>query len=174
MMKFNLFFFLGIIAFAGCSERNSTSHQKAIEDKPRLTGMWELVSMDAFDSSDGTWKTWNQGMQGYVLYEASGFMALHLSRKGYQNFQPSFPNFQDSIPLEALKHLTNSYHYFAEYEIDSLAQQVHHKSLAHSNPSEWNKKVTRKMEFKGDTLILKPVESKNAHLRVRWVKKTKP
>jgi hypothetical protein len=97
-------------------------------------------------------------------------MAVHLTMKGYQDTDLRFPNFIDTIPDEALKHLTKSYVYFAKYAVNEGEGYVEHARISHSNPAEWNKKVRRKYTLNGDTLILQPYESENADLKLTWVR----
>jgi hypothetical protein len=109
-------------------------------------------------------------MQGYLLYDDKENMALHLMTKDYQKFDLVFPNFTADIPEKALKHLTNSYVYFAKYSVDSENSIVEHKRISHTNPNEWGKVVQRRFSFSGDTLILAPVEESNSSLRLKWLR----
>ncbi|MFT5970810.1 MAG: hypothetical protein ACI8ZO_001327 [Flavobacteriales bacterium] len=143
------------------------------QEKPKqhpIVGLWKLHIMETRDSINGYWTEWREGMQGYLLYDATENMSLHLTKKGYENFNLEFPNFQDTIPLEALKHLTGSYLYFGKYTIDIAKSQVTHQRISHSNPKEWNATVIRNFTFRNDTLILRPDEEKNAKLRLKWLK----
>jgi len=136
----------------------------------KLTGLWSLVVMDNYNEETKDWEVWNGGMQGYILYDDKENMSLHLMTKDYEKTALRFPDFDDSIPLEALKHLTNSYVYFAKYSINYKDSEVTHKRISHSNPGEWGKKVHRKFGFIGDTLTLEPLEDKTAGLRLKWVR----
>jgi len=126
--------------------------------------------MEVYDENNNTWNEWRDGMQGYLLYDKDMHMALHLTTKGYEKADLDFPNFSDTISIVALKHLSNSYTYFAKYSIDQKEKIVEHNRISHSNPKEWNLTVHRKFSFKGDTLILKPVEEKNSTLRLKWIR----
>lgn len=129
--------------------------------------------MEQKDSVTGTWSEWRDGMQGYILYDSKDNMSVHLTTRGYQDTHLKFPNFVDSIPNEALRHLTNSYVYFAKYTVDEDRGVVQHARISHSNPGEWNEVVQRKYTFSGDTLILQPLEDTNSGLRLKWVRTTK-
>ncbi len=109
-------------------------------------------------------------MQGFLLYDETGHMALHLTTKDYEKTELRFPNFTDTISRKALEHLTNSYVYLANYTIDTAQSIVTHARVSHSNPAEWNAIVQRRFSFKGDTLILQPVEKDKANLRLKWLK----
>jgi len=132
-------------------------------------GLWKLHVMEQKDSLGG-WQEWRDGMNGYILYDATDNMSVHLTVEGYEENGLEFPNFDPEISLEALKHLTGSYVYFAKYEVDPEAETVQHARISHSNPGDWNVVVKRRYTFSGDTLILQPVESQNADLRLKWIK----
>ena len=164
-MKKYKFTLILIIGFLSCN-----THEKQQDLKNPLVGLWSLHIMEIQDSVTLKWNEWRDGMQGYLLYDNTNNMALHLTTKGYQNTDLIFPNFRDTISLEALKYITNNYNYFGKYTINQAGNVVEHARISHSNPSEWNKIVKRKFTFSGDTLILKPAEKKNARLRLKWVK----
>jgi hypothetical protein len=145
-------------------------HDIKPSDTNSFNGLWKLHIMEQKDSVTGNWQEWREGMQGYILYDDQDHMAVHLTVRGYENTAMRFPNFVDTIPLEALKHLTKSYVYFAKYTVDEANGTVEHARISHSNPADWNVKVKRKYTFKGDTLILEPVEQQNAGLRLKWVR----
>ncbi|MEM7163371.1 MAG: lipocalin-like domain-containing protein [Bacteroidota bacterium] len=136
---------------------------------PDVAGFWQLYAMEKLNDN-GVWEDWNGGMQGNLLYDGSGHVALHLATSNYQNFKTEFPNFSDSISLESLKHLTNSYYYMGRYELNRASQIVKHTRKSHSNPKDWGKTVERKYWFSGDTLIIVPVENANSGLRLKWLR----
>jgi len=136
----------------------------------KFTGLWSLYIMEQQDSITGKWQEWREGLQGYILYDDTNNMSVHLTTKGYQNTDLRFPNFIDTISVDALKHLTGSYVYFAKYTIFEEDSIIQHARISHSNPGDWNKVVQRRFSFIGDTLILRPVEKSNSRLRLKWVK----
>jgi hypothetical protein len=152
--------------FPGCQQKN----EQPVSNP--FIGLWHLDVMEERDSMTGEWSEWRNGMQGYILYDDNGDMAVHLTTKGYQDTDLRFQNFTDSIPIEALKHLTNSYVYFAKYTVDEEQQVVEHARISHSNPASWNEVVKRKYTFSGDTLTLQPLEGENANLRLKWIRDT--
>ena len=140
--------------------------------KHGFAGLWKLHVMEQQDRVTGTWKEWRDGMQGYILYDGMDHMAVHLTTKGYEDTNLRFPNFNDTIPAEALKHLTGSYVYFAKYNVDEELGVVEHARISHSNPGMWNEVVKRRFTFRGDTLILQPLENENSNLRLKWVRQS--
>lgn len=150
--------------YVGCKQ---VSEHKEVN---KFSGLWSLHIMEKQNSETGAWEIWRNGMQGYILYDDQNNMALHLTTSGYEDTDLRFPNFTDSIPLEALKHLTNSYVYFAKYTLDEEQSIVEHARISHSNPGMWNEIVRRRYTFIGDTLVLEPVEESLGGLRLKWVK----
>ncbi|RFN57696.1 lipocalin-like domain-containing protein [Marixanthomonas ophiurae] len=174
-MKLNNSLFLLVIVILifgqSCKEAETKETQKeSISDVEKLPGLWKLQAMEQKDSL-GNWNEWRGGMQGYLLYDGDKNMALHLLKKDYEKTDLRFPNFTDTIAEAALKHLTGSYIYIGNYKILKGENIVEHKRLSHSNPGDWGKTVQRRFSFIGDTLIVQPVEDKNASLRLKWLKK---
>ena len=150
----------------GCNQKNTEP------DINRFAGLWSLLVMEQQDSVTGEWSEWRNGMQGYILYDDKGDMAVHLTTKGYEDTDLQFPNFVDTLSTEALKYLTNSYVYFAKYTVDKKQNVVEHARISHSNPGMWNEVVIRRFSFSGDTLTLQPLEKETARLRLKWIKES--
>ena len=163
MKKLNYIFILGVLALAfSCGQNKSTT--------PAITGLWKLESMKVRDTATNTWSDYREGMDGYLLYDGNGHVALHLYEKGYEKAGLEFPNFNDSIPLEALKHITKSYYYMGNYKVSEVDSIVSHYKLSHSNPSEFGLTAERRFYLSGDTLVMQPVERKNSRLKLKWLK----
>lgn len=137
---------------------------------PKITGLWKLESMKVRDTATNTWSDYKGGMDGYLLYDESGHVALHLYEKGYEKAGMEFPNFNDTISLEALKYITKSYYYMGNYKVSEKDSIVSHYKLSHSNPSEFGLTAERRFFFSGDTLVMQPVERKNSKLKLKWLK----
>ncbi|MEM0519446.1 lipocalin-like domain-containing protein [Aequorivita flava] len=136
----------------------------------KIAGLWKLESMKVRDTVTDTWSHYRGGMDGYLLYDANGHVALHLYEKGYEKAGMKFPNFNDSIALEALKYITKSYYYMGNYKVSEADSIVSHFKLSHSNPSEFGLTAERRFYFSGDTLVMQPVERKNSKLKLKWSK----
>ena len=141
-------------------------------DNNKISGLWKLHTMETRDSVSGIWTDYKNGMQGYLMYDNLENMSLYLSTKDYEKTDLSFANFSDTISLDKLKYLTGSYFYLGTYSVDHTNNIVSHTRKAHSNPNDWNKTVQRKFRFSNDTLIITPVEAKNARLRLKWLKES--
>jgi hypothetical protein len=153
-----------IISLSGCRE------EMVAEEENPFSGLWSLYIMEQQNAETGEWSEWRDGMQGYILYDDKDNMSVHLTKKGYQNTDLRFPNFIDTVSVEALKHLTGSYVYFAKYTVNEEEKVVQHARFSHSNPGDWNVVVRRRFTFSGDTLILAPLEEQNSGLRLKWIK----
>ncbi len=143
------------------------------KNDPRFHGMWKLDSIEYYDSISGTWSHYqtDQYHDGYILYDGKGHMAVHLTSKGYQDFDLS--ENVDSLDMERLKERLKFYEtnfvYFADYK--TTDNVIDHNRLSATDPKNWGTVLTRDFEFKNDTLILTARESIDANrLRLRWVK----
>ena len=143
-----------------------------LKPESKIAGMWKLHLME-IKSDNNEWKEWRQGMTGYLLYEPSGYMSLHLAPKDYSSTNLRFKNFTDTMELEQLKYISQNYNYSGSYTIDLDSSIVSHTKLAHSNPNEWGEISRRKFSFSSDTLVVKPVEEENARLRLKFIKMPK-
>jgi len=161
-----------LVLFVSCSNESSQEPTAKQKELNKFSGLWSLYIMEELNSETGVWSEWRDGMQGYILYDDKNNMAVHLTTSGYEDTDLRFPIFTDTISIEALKHLTNSYVYFAKYTIDEKQQIVEHARISHSNPDLWNEVVKRRFTFSGDTLILQPLEEKDAGLRLKWIRES--
>jgi hypothetical protein len=140
-------------------------HSKARENE--LQGMWKLVEMSI--TEDTGKREFLGGMDGYLLYDDRHFGALHLFPEGYDKYDSIFQNFNGEINQKEAQHVAMNYNYMAKYWTNQ--DTVFHLKLSHSNPTEWGDTSKRIYYFSGDTLILRPVESKNSKLVLKWLKK---
>lgn len=167
---------LGLLTFVtiySCSQKDENKREK-------FHGMWRLDKYESFDSISNTWRqdstTWGQDTSsidgsGYIMYDGEGHMAVHLTPKGYKDFDTK-KNI-DSLNNEDLKKLIKFYQsnfvYFANVELTDST--VVHKRLSATEPRNWNTKLVRDYEFRQDTLILAARESiSGKRLRLRWIK----
>ena len=139
----------------------------------KFHGMWRLDKFESFDSKTGKWTndSTRTGYSGYILYDGQGHMGVHLTPKGYKDFDTD-KNI-DSLNLEDLKKLTKFYQsnfvYFADYDLTDST--IEHKLLSATEPKNWGSPWTRDFDFKKDTLILTAHESIGGmELRLRWIK----
>jgi hypothetical protein len=148
----------------------------------QLAGMYKLYIIENRDAT-GEWRQqdWGKDGDGYIVYDGKGHMAVQITPKGYKDF--SWLSEEAAINNDSLKQkiddmsatdlkaavveFSSNYVYVANYSISDSANVVTHYRLSHTNPSLWNTTVKRKFTFKGDTLILEPL---NVNRRLKWIK----
>jgi uncharacterized lipoprotein NlpE involved in copper resistance len=166
-MKRDLFFLMiMILMIIGCNNQQDISIGK-------MQGLYSLDKFESLDSATGIWSAEQSriGWSGYILYDGLGHMGVHLMPNGYQDFKDD--KSLDSLHDEELKTVAKTYQsnfvYFADYSIkDGI---IMHKRLSTTNPKDRGTTLSRNVEFRGDTLILTPIEKINGlKLRLRWVK----
>jgi hypothetical protein len=105
--------------------------------------------------------------QGYLLYDGIGNMSLVFTPEDYEKSNAEWNLITDSLSYQNAKDLAGAYWYTAKYIVDNSKNIIEHTRIVHSNPGDWGEVVQRKFEFKGDTLILAPIEF---NLRLKWLK----
>ncbi len=150
---------------------NSCSVQKTITQK-KMRGMYSLYRFEALDpSNDWVVDSSRIGYSGYILYDGLGHMAVHLSPKGYKDFDVKKNT--DSLSHEELlarsKYYESNYVYFANAKISG--NNIVHERLSATAPGNWGVSVTRQISFHQDTLYLTTTEKVGeTRLRLKWVK----
>lgn len=140
---------------------------KQYDIEAKFNGMWRLDKIEALDTVSGKWMIDSSriGNNGFIVYDGKGHMGVHMTPKGYKDFDAN--RNIESLDIKELKEMVSFYKsnfvYFADYKING--QTIIHKKYSATNPKDWNSLVTRNFEFKNDTLILS-----NRGLRLRWIK----
>ncbi len=118
-----------------------------------LEGKWQLLQIEYEDSASGIWKTsdWMKNGTGTLIYKSNGNMAVEFLPKNF-----------------GLDSNAEKYAYTASYKFDPTTGLSKHTRLTHTDREEIGKKVTRKLEIKGDTLIMFANEF---GLRLKWLAK---
>lgn len=155
-----------VVTIFACSTKTKSNDSK-------FHGMWCLDKFEAYDSSKNAWSddTTRIGWNGYILYDGHGHMGVHLTPKGYKDFDTN-KNI-DSLNRDELVALTKFYKsnfvYFSDYILTDST--VEHKRLSATEPQNWGKSLTRDFEFKQDTLVLTAHEiMAGRKIRLRWIK----
>jgi hypothetical protein len=155
----------------------SCENESKNEQTNQFAGLWSLYQMEFYNPQTKEWnelkseeKGYPDGIQGYISYDNTNHMSVHLVPRGYENTDLEFPTLIDSISNDAIEHLASNYIYFANYSINEEESIIEHNRVSHSNPELWNESVKRKYTFKGDTLTLEPLEASRAGTRLRWIK----
>lgn len=174
-MRFFSILFIPVFLFA-CSNNCPSNRNK------QLAGMYKLYIIENKDSS-GMWRQqeWGEGGDGYIVYDGKGHMGVHITSKGYKDFkwldeETSINSDEvdkkiNSMTVdelkEAVKEFESSYVYFGNYSVDDTADVVTHHRITSSIPAIWGTTVKRKFSFRGDTIILEPL---NANRRLKWIR----
>jgi hypothetical protein len=163
-----IFFTIIILLFSCNKYQKKSSHEQ-------FRGLWKLYIIEYQDSS-GDWQehAWNKGGDSYILYDGLGHMAVQITPKGYKNMSVKYPKANiDDLTIDELradlKTYSSNYVYTANCVILDEEQIIEHHRLSHTYPYDWGVVAQRRFEFKGDTLILMPVEPQNP-LRLKWIK----
>src|SRR5210317_892568 len=116
-----------LITLGSLAACNPGSHKA---EKNKFSGLWSLLIIEKQDSISKEWNEWKDGLQGYILYDDSDNMAVHLTSKGYQNTDLVFKNLIDTVSIEELKYLTQSYVYFAKYTVFEDKKIIEHARIS--------------------------------------------
>jgi len=174
-MKLLIFFtFTGLLCT--CTNKSQLNRNRL------LAGMYKLYIIENKDSA-GVWRQqeWARDGGGYIIYDGNGHMGVHIIPKGYEDFpwldeESAINNGKigtriDSMSTAELKNaveeFSSSYVYFGSYAVDDTADVVTHYRITSSIPAVWGTTVKRKFSFKGDTMVLEPL---NANRRLKWIK----
>ena len=160
--------FIGALVVSSCENKNDNLHAP-------FQGLWKLYIIEVKDTT-GTWKehSWNKGGDSYILYDGIGHMAVQITPANYSDKEVKAPRTPiDSLSIEELradlKTYSSNYVYTANCKILEKESIIEHHRLSHTYPFDWGVVAQRRYEFKGDTLILMPVEPQNP-LRLKWIK----
>ncbi|OFW27681.1 MAG: hypothetical protein A3H97_23050 [Acidobacteria bacterium RIFCSPLOWO2_02_FULL_65_29] len=119
----------------------------------RLIGFWKLVSNER-KRPNGELVSSNPGQAGFIIYTASGHMAVHLmqaNRKPYAGAQATLE--------EARAALSTYGSYFGPYTVHEAERFVVHHQIGQMNPGQVGNDAQRFFELTGNRLILKPPPS---------------
>ena len=170
------YLFITCILFWGCVEN------KSVDKRSRLAGMYKLYISENADSN-GIWHEdlWTKGGTGYIVYDGMGHMAVHITRKGYNDYKwlpeeqslrdEYINNRLDSMSTDELKDavraFSSSYVYAGNYTIEDTADVVKHERISTSIHSPAGSTVRRAFTFDGDTIVLHVL---NGNRRLKWIK----
>lgn len=174
-MKLFILFIMSGLSFT-CADKSQRDRNRL------LAGMYKLYTMENKDSA-GIWRKqeWGKDGDGYIIYDGNGHMGVHIIPKAYKDFpwmdeESSINNEKIGTRIDsmsngelknAVKEFSSSYVYFGNYAVDDTADVVTHYRITSSIPAVWGTTVQRKFLFKGDTIILEPL---NANRRLKWLK----
>ncbi|MDQ3047453.1 MAG: lipocalin-like domain-containing protein [Bacteroidota bacterium] len=146
-----------------------TSFKPFADDAGKFKGMWKLDKYESLISGNWLTDSAKLGYSGFILYDGENKMSVHLMPAGYSQFHPSH---SDSLSADDWKEVADHYHssfvYFADYKVQGRI--VEHTIQSCTEAVNIGKTLKREYEFKGDTLLLIPVNSEGKKSRLRWIK----
>jgi len=176
-MKINSLFLLLLSAWVFACNETTTADKRS-----RLAGMYKLYIAENADSN-GIWHEdpWTKGGNGYIVYDGMGHMAVHITRKGYNDYKwlpeeeslrdESINKKLDSLSTDELKEavraFAGSYVYAGNYTIEDTIDVVKHERISTSIHSSPGSIVRRAFTFSGDTITLRVL---NGNRRLKWIK----
>lgn len=171
-----------LILVSACLWFWSCTEPGPVEKRSRLAGMYKLYIAENADSN-GAWQEdpWTKGGTGYIVYDGMGHMAVHITRKGYNDYQwlPEEQSLKDEMIEQkldsmsadelkaAVRAFASIYVYAGNYTIEDTADVVKHERISTSIHSPMGSIVRRAFTFSGDTVILHVL---NGNRRLKWIK----
>ena len=129
----------------------------------QFIGFWKLVSNER-RRLNGEVISANPGQTGFIIYTASGHMAVHLTQPGRKPYGTSAPT-----PAEAFEAMRTYTSYFGPYTIHDKERYVVHHRIGITNPSQIGSDAQRFYEFSGRRLTLRPPQGTADGLPVQGV-----
>jgi hypothetical protein len=113
----------------------------------RLIGFWKLVPNEG-DKAAAAAASQDQ-RRGYIIYTASGNMAVHIMPAGRPRYAGAEPSGEEA--KTALRGYTS---YFGPYTVNEKDGYVVHQRIGHTIPASIGTNAQRFYEFKGNRLVL--------------------
>jgi hypothetical protein len=108
-------------------------------------GFWKLVPNQGQELDPA-----QRGRRGFIIYTASGHMAVHIMPGGRQRYSGSAPT-----PEEAKAALRSYTCYFGPFDVNEQESYVVHRRIAHTIPASIGTNGQRFYEFADKRLILR-------------------
>ncbi len=125
----------------------------------KLRGTWKLVSMESRTASGEITYPYGKDAIGYISYDATGHMSVHIMRVGR-------PRANRQAPAEERVRAYEGYiAYFGTYEVNEKDEVVIHHMEGNLNASLTGTDYIRYYEFAGDKLTLIPTEKVEGKFR---------
>lgn len=155
------------LALIQCNEKTASS------DFNKFTGRWKLHKIQLQDTITQNWTDVlgnNKDRKGFIIYDGLGGMGVHHVTENYENFEFEGKGNLDSLTKRDLRHFTNNFVYFGKYNVNDINKTIEHHIESHIYPKSWGSIAKREYKFKGDTLILSPL-NKDLRLPIRiiWI-----
>ncbi len=134
----------------------------------RFVGFWKLISNERRNMK-GQLVSSNPGQTGYIIYSASGQMAVHMKQPDRKPYAGATPT-----PDEALAALGTYTSYFGPTTLHEPERYIVHHRIGIVNPGQIGTDAQRFYEFSGRRLMLKPpvatVDGQQVQGTITWEK----
>ncbi|MUP45986.1 hypothetical protein E0K83_09550 [Gramella sp. BOM4] len=164
---------LGNFIFIQCQQKEKIS-EPVKTDFEKFTGRWRLGGIQIQDTTSMKWKPaggLNKNRTGFLIYDGQGGMGVHHVSESYENYQFEGKGGLDSLSQKDLRKLATNFVYFGTYRLNEKDRIIEHQIESHIYPHAWNTVAKRHYEFRGDSLILSPINGNfTGPVRLVWLK----
>lgn len=128
----------------------------------KIIGTWKLVYSVEIDAQGNKFFPFGDDAIGYIMYDASGKMAVQICRRNRKKFSDkSFVNASE----EELLNIPKDYlAYFGRYDIDLQNEVIQHLVEGSLFPNYIEQSLPRKYHFYEDKMSLKPWDGTNREI----------
>ena len=124
------------------TKEGSQATQSKENGARKLLGTWKIISLEAHDSTGRVSYPFGREPKGYIAYDATGHMGVHIMNPERPKPDPGSNNARGYLA------------YFGTYEIDEKAGVVIHHMEGNTNPNLTGTDYIRYYDFDGDILTL--------------------
>jgi hypothetical protein len=140
----------------------------ARDDRAHLVGTWVFQSeVDTTADGKPAPGSSSTGYDGQLIYTADGHMSVVIMPKG-RNWAP------DTAALEELRATAgDGTAYAGRYEVDPASHTVTHVPIVSLQPEHQRKRLSRRYELSGDTLVLSgsyDFQGQTMQFRLTWAR----
>ena len=133
----------------------------------RFIGFWRFAKVERHDENGESIPVTNSYENGFIIYTASGHMAVHLVRPGRETYAEARPT-----PEEAEAAMSTYASYFGPYTIHETDGYVVHHRIGITRPNAIGTDAQRFYELSDSLLILKPppstVDGRTVQSKIFW------
>ncbi|HEY7911669.1 MAG TPA: lipocalin-like domain-containing protein [Blastocatellia bacterium] len=124
----------------------------------KFVGTWRLVSFEERLPDGGVSHPYGEEPAGLLTYDATGHMSVQVMRRDRPRL--SSEKITDAGADELRQAVEGFTAFFGAYEVDEERGVVLHRVEGHLLPNSVGKELSRRFEFTGDRLLLKPSETR--------------
>ena len=134
----------------------------------RFVGFWRFAKVERYDENGESVPVGSTYDNGFIIYTASGHMAVHLVRPGRETYAEA----RQPTPEEAEAAMNTYASYFGPYTIHEADGYVVHHRIGITRPNAIGSDAQRFYELSDNQLILKPpaatVDGRTVQSKIFW------